>query len=434
MRFRSGTGRLAAGVIGAAISAASVWAGGALASAAPAAARPAIPAPLARALGARPQATLTFEYLVGVYCTSRRNCWTVGTRVTTHAFVAQARQWNGRTWVKRTIPSPGGTSAGGLTEPAAVRCASAAECWTVGFYGKSGGASLNLMLRWNGRRWAAMRVPQPAGTGKTAQNFLNDVTCVSARNCWAVGQFGKSDSSTLNLVLHWNGRKWSRMRVPEPGGTGKKAENKLNNVRCPSSSRCIAVGSYTSGSGKTFNQALIWNGRSWFSQHVPSPGSGTAKNSATLVSLGCGSNTCWAVGSFGPSAGSPALNQVMRWNGRSWSRQFTAQPGGTGKAAQNFLEWVTCTSDRNCWAVGAYGSSGPGTARNQALHWNGRRWAFVRTPNPAGTGLHEENLLLGARCPASSDCWAVGAQVSGTTGHVSHQILHWNGRRWSVWT
>jgi hypothetical protein len=225
--------------------------------------------------------------------------------------------------VKRTIPSPGGTSTGSLTEPAAVRCASAAECWTVGFYGKGGGVALNLMLRWNGRRWAAMRVPQPAGTGKTAQNFLNDVTCVSARNCWAVGQFGKSGSSPLNLVLHWNGR--------------------------------------------------------------------------------------------------------------SWSRQFTAQPGGTGKAAQNLLEWVTCTSDRSCWAVGSYGSSGPGTLRNQALHWNGRRWAFVHTPNPAGTAAHEENVLLGARCPAASDCRAVGAQVS-TTGSVSHEILHWNGKKWSIWT
>ena len=102
------------------------------------------------------------------------------------------------------------------------------------------------MLRWNGRKWSAMSVPQPAGTGKTAQNFLNDVTCVSARNCWAVGYFGKTNSSTLNEVLHWNGKKWTRMRVPEPGGTGEAGREQAQQRPLPASSRCIAVGSYTS--------------------------------------------------------------------------------------------------------------------------------------------------------------------------------------------
>jgi hypothetical protein len=447
MHIRSKASRLAVGLIGGAVISTGIWAGGALAGAAPSAARaqspghdqPARPAPLwqtmrAHAVPARPDAAMTFEYLDGVYCTSRSNCWSVGLRATAHAFLAQARQWNGRTWVKRAVPSPGGTGTDELTEPSAVRCASASECWTVGFYGKTGGVALNLMLRWNGRKWTAMSVPQPAGTGKTAQNFLNDVTCVSARNCWAVGYFGKTNSSTLNEVLHWNGKKWTRMRVPEPGGTGKQAENKLNNVRCPTSSRCIAVGSYTSGSGKTFSQALIWGGKTWSSQHVPSPGSGTAKNASILYGLGCGSgNSCWAVGTFGPSNSDKTLNQVMHWNGRSWSRQFTAQPAGTGNAAQNDLAWVTCSSDRNCWTVGAYGNSGPGTSRNQALHWNGRRWAFVHTPNPAGTAMRDQNVLLSDRCPTSSDCWAVGGQVS-STGNVSHEILHWNGKKWSVWT
>ena len=455
MHVRGKTYRLAAALMSGAIITTGIWAGGGLASAAPSAARaqPSAPARAKaharaaahaqaaqlgqairdHAVPARPDATMTFEFLDGVYCTSRSNCWTVGLRATTNAFIAQARQWNGRTWVKHSIPSPGGTGPGSVTEPAAVRCASAAECWTVGFYGKSGGPSLNLMLRWNGRRWSAMSVPQPAGTGKTSGNFLDDVTCSSARNCWAVGDFGKTNSSTLNLVLHWNGKKWSRLRVPEPGGTGKKAENKLNNVRCPTSSRCIAVGSYTNGSGKTFSQVLIWNGRSWFNQPVPSPGSGTANNASVLFSLGCGPKNCWAVGIFGPSSGRPSLNQVLHWNGRSWSRQFTAQPAGTGKAAQNNLGWVTCTSDRDCWAVGDYGNQGPVTSRNQALHWNGKRWAFVHTPNPAGTALNDQNVLLSDRCPSSSDCWAVGAQVSSATENVSHEILHWNGKKWSVW-
>ena len=56
----------------------------------------------------------------------------------------------------------------------------------------------------------------------------------------------------------------------------------------------------------------------------------------------------------------------------------------------------------------------------------------MHTPNPAGTAMRDQNVLLSDRCPTSSDCWAVGAQVS-NGGNVSHEILHWNGRNWSVW-
>lgn len=176
MHFRAGKHRLAAALISGAVISSGIWAGGALASAAPPAARaqPSAHAQTAQlwqtvrdhAVPVRPDATMTFEYLDGVYCTSHSYCWSVGLRATTHAFLAQARQWNGRTWVKRAIPSPGGTGTDELTEPSAVRCAAASECWTVGFYGKTGGVALNLMLRWNGRKWTAMSVPQPAGPGR----------------------------------------------------------------------------------------------------------------------------------------------------------------------------------------------------------------------------------------------------------------------------
>jgi hypothetical protein len=66
------------------------------------------------------------------------------------------------------------------------------------------------------------------------------------------------------------------------------------------------------------------------------------------------------------------------------------------------------------------------------LHWNGKRWALVHTPNPAGTALQDQNVLISARCANSSDCWAVGGLESATS-NVTNQILHWNGKKWQVW-
>jgi hypothetical protein len=382
----------------------------------------------------RPQAA-GFGFLVGVYCTSRTSCWAIGVQGGSgNTTLSQALHWNGKTWRHVKMPSPGGTGPNAKTELAAVRCATASNCWAVGYYVK-GGATLNAMLHWNGHKWTAMATPEPAGSGKTSQNELTDVTCISVRSCWAVGYFGKVGASRLDLVLHWNGTKWSRVRVPEPGGTTNVSVNTLNNVRCPTSSRCLAVGSDSPGTGthKTFNQALSWAGKSWTVQHVPSPGSGTAHNDATLFGLGCGArSSCWAVGAFGPSSQDRFLNQVLHWNGRTWSRTAMSQPGGTGAIAVNELAWVTCSSAGNCWAVGIYGQTNPATELNQAQHWNGKRWTLVHTPNPAGTATNDENALLSVRCTSAASCWAVGGTVKAGSGTVADEILHWNGMKWSV--
>jgi hypothetical protein len=416
MRVHDHAVRLAAVLIGGTIAASGIWAAGGVASAGPVA--------LARG-----------GYLTSVYCTARSNCWAVGQQRTAgDAVLNQALHWNGTTWKKVNVPSPGGAGAGDSSEPAAVRCASAKECWAAGFSQRNGGPALSEMLHWTGKKWYAMSVPQPAGTGKTAQNVLTDVTCIAARNCWAVGSFGKAGSSRLNLVLHWNGAKWTRVRVPEAGGTGKQAISELNSVRCPTASRCLAVGSYTSGTGspEPFNQVLTWNGRSWVAQRLPNPGTGTPDFENSLIGAGCGAKaSCWAVGSREATSTGGTLDQILRWNGRSWSRQLTSQPGGIASGAQNQLAGVTCNSDRNCWAVGFYGPSGPKFLRNQAQHWNGKHWVIAATPDPSLPGAVASDVLLDVRCPSGADCWAVGAEQN--PGQVSNEILHWNGTKWSVW-
>jgi hypothetical protein len=381
---------------------------------------------------AGPLSAAKISYLDSVYCTARSNCWAVGLDADgSGSILSQALHWNGIAWHMATVPDPGGTSAGDSSELAAVRCASAKECWAVGFYQKSSGPLLGEMLHWNGEKWNAIAVPQPAGTAKSSQNQLTDVTCIAARSCWAAGFFGKAGSSILNLVLHWNGTKWTRVRVPEAGGTRKQSSNELGGIRCPTTTRCLAVGSYSTGtgSGQPFNQVLTWNGRSWAAQRLPRPGSGTPDYSNRLDSIGCGAKaSCWAVGSFRLTSVQQALNQVLHWNGRRWSRALTSQPDGTGPKAENELAGVTCSSASNCWAVGFYGAF----SSNQAQHWNGKHWVLVHTPDPALPGVVPVDSLYSVRCTDAANCWAVGAQQS--PGIVSNQILHWNGKKWSAWT
>jgi hypothetical protein len=386
------------------------------------------------------QAGLSLTALDGVFCTSTRNCWAVGSREAPsgNAVLNQMLHWNGKSWRKTSVPSPAGSAKGALNELFAVRCLDAANCWTVGEDSKNEGlATLNQALHWNGKKWSVVHTPNPAGTKANDNNELFDVTCTSSASCWSVGDFGTPFSSTghqklLNQVLHWNGKHWSRMRVVNPAGTTIAHLNSLFSVRCGSATNCNAAGddgTTQASTYKMYNQVLHWNGKRWSKATTPNPGPSSYGRTSQIDALACGSATnCWGAGDYG--ANSPAQiskNEILHWNGKKWTRSTVTNPAGD----DNFFIGATCQSTRNCWAVGSHGNGEPGTLLNETAHWNGKRWALVHTPNPFGPAMGSENSLLAARCAAAADCWAVGYQMT-TIGDYRNEILHWNGTKWTI--
>jgi hypothetical protein len=253
------------------------------------------------------------------------------------------------------------------------------------------------------------------------------VVCIAHANCWAVGYFG-SQGISANQALHWNGKQWSLVTTPDPDSD---AVNMLGSVRCTSQSACLAVGS-SGVSGSTFttlNEALRWNGKKWLVQTTPDPAGtiGTAVND--LTGLACGSSaSCWAAGSDGSLKGPTKANEILYWNGKKWSAETVPDPDGTSPGTSNVLSWDTCVSASDCWAVGYYGTGS--VTSNQALHWNGHKWTYVIAPDPGATAERGVNVLTGARCVTAANCWAVGTQIMGD--RLVDQILHWNGKKWSV--
>jgi len=98
-------------------------------------------------------------------------------------------------------------------------------------------------------------------------------------------------------------------------------------------------------------------------------------------------------------------------------------PAGAGVRAASSLLYATLfgvavTSARNVWAVGQYQS---GTVlRTLIVHWNGKSWRRVPSPNPARAG----DTLSGVAAMSASSAWAVGER----NGHSL--ILRWNGKSW----
>ena len=128
--------------------------------------------------------------LNNLYCVSGADCWAVGDYVTAHQGTRnQILHWTGKAWRTVSAPNPGGSRGSSVSELFGVRCAGSKNCWAVGYYtGRQG--FLNEALHWNGARWSTARTPQPGTAASGRVDELFDVTCVSASQCWAVGEDG----------------------------------------------------------------------------------------------------------------------------------------------------------------------------------------------------------------------------------------------------
>lgn len=438
MRFPGGSGRIAAVLLGALLLGVAPLGVPQAASAMTGGNAPAVGGPVIRAL---PLPQPGDGDLQGIFCTSSVSCWAVGFFVTGgETQLNEVLRWNGSAWSQVGVPSPGGTADGDSSHLYAVRCTSPRNCWAVGDYQRLEGARFSQALHWNGRTWSLVPTPQPGGTAGGSFSSLFDVVCWSAASCWAVGADGTLGSARpveRNEALHWNGRKWALVPTPDPGGTAANDANVLDGVRCPAARSCLAVGGtgkVISTTGAGLNEVLRWNGRKWLKAAVPSPGGPPDHGGfSELLSLTCTSPTnCWAAGADG-AFGSTVLSQLLRWNGRRWSQASIPEPGGTSGPATQQLSAVTCSSAANCWAVGSYIPSGGETVStlNEAIHWDGASWTLVVTPDPGGFDASDISELNAVRCTSRTSCWAVG--LAGQSGAtVGNQALHWDGVSWAA--
>jgi hypothetical protein len=292
-----------------------------------------------------------------------------------------------------------------------VACASASDCWAVGYYLTGNNTPQTLIEHWNGTSWAIIASPN---TSATQGNALSAVACASASACWAVGSYNNGNVNRT-LIERWNGTSWAIITSPNNGTMG----NGLSGVTC-SASECWAVGWYLYATGDLFTPSALgtlierWAGTSWDIVASPNPEvdfCGTlacAILDSPLVAVTCASaSDCWAIG----NAGIDVLFE--HWDGSSWA--IVASPSFNEQYA--VPKAVTCASASECWAVGYYYDGGAPEPENHAFieRWDGTSWAFVSPPNTT--------LLSGVTCVSASDCWAVGPPIE-----------HWGGTSWAIVT
>ncbi|HEV2375041.1 MAG TPA: hypothetical protein VGS19_23135 [Streptosporangiaceae bacterium] len=302
----------------------------------------------------------------------------------------------------------------------------------------------------------------------SADNTLNGVATVSAKNAWAVGSSTNTVTSVAStLTEHWNGTRWRIVPSPNAGS----AQNLLQAVAViPHTNQLWAVGYFISGGGPLQTLAERWDGTDW--DVVPSPNVGTGSNSLGAV-VALSATDAWAVGA---SSETPSSSQALieHWDGTTWSVvssptltgnvnlagltavRSTSQlwaSGGTGNATLtehfdgtswsvvpspnapgstggDFLYGTRAVAASNVWAVGSTGSGG-NPVLTLTEHWDGTSWSVIPSPNPSAVG----NVLFAvAPIPGTTQVWAVGEEGSANPGPFQTLVERWDGTSWSVVT
>jgi len=275
-------------------------------------------------------------------------------------------RWNDTRWSIVPTPVPSDVTNGSDVE--AVSCTSVTFCMAVGNYAAPGTFKL-LVERWDGSRWSIVSSPAPPGIngGKNPGayvSYLSGVSCTSTTNCTAVGEYMPSYRSAVNktLVERWNGTSWSTVASPNPPGTYPM----LSSVSCTSATNCVAVGNYHDNANEMKTLIEQWNGTHWKlatnpnpTAQITDPQSKIACTSATtcdstLLAVSCTTTTnCVAVGNYNYHLRNnfffTVRTLVEHWNGTRW--MITASPNRPGAASS--LDAVSCTTTTNCTAVGA---------------------------------------------------------------------------------
>ncbi len=276
----------------------------------------------------------------------------------------------------------------------------------------------------------------PVSTANVSFSMLNDVSCPSTTFCLAVGVAGSSGAHWRPLAERFDGRAFDVLASPSPWGA------QLVGVACRTARFCLAVGS---DGNDTFSER--WNGTGWSVISTPSP---RLDGGDLLAKVACVSTSdCFSIGVENGGTKN-ALPLVERWNGTTWS--LVATP----VVPSPVLESISCPSATSCFVVGIKDAAA-GLGRPLIEHWNGR--AFVLSPAPSPGGQ-----LFSVACGGPASCVAVGNSgggqalllyLAGGSWHTSPpppllslgatacvspsscfavggDTAHWNGRTWAL--
>ncbi len=349
--------------------------------------------------------------VLSVSCPSAGNC-AVGGYYQNHGkqgFLAV--ESNGRWRQAIEVPGLGALNKGGPAQVYQVSCASAGSCAAGGFYRDGDGHQQGFAVSESNGRWRqAIEVPGLGTLNKGGNAAVSSVSCASAESCAAGGAYTDGGGHQQGFVaVKRNGRWRQAIEVPGLGTLNKGGTAAVNSVSCASAGNCSAGGDYsTDTSGAT--QAFVVSERngSWgAAQQVA--GALNVGGEASVGSVSCASaGSCSAGGGYRDGSDNYQAFVISEVNGTWAAARETAGNLNINGAASVYS--VSCASAGNCSAGGDYDY-----AYNFGFVVSEKNGVWGKAISVPGLGALAFRFsdVLSASCASAGNCAAGGDYETG---------------------
>ena len=300
------------------------------------------------------------------------------------------------------------------------------ENGSVTFTNNSPG-TIDLIIDITGYYWAAgltvdsRSAPLPADAlaaapaGEILNGNLADVSCGSSR-CVAVGSY-TTDDGPVGLIDTFTGSGWQPSPAPAPPASG--SVTRLGAVSC-TGEMCAAAGS-SDTAGIPGGVLLLSRDGQWTTTMAAAPQNAPAGagQSVNLSSVACPTTEfCVAVGNY--SYAGQQFGLLETYTGTGWVASKAPELSDSAAATQ--LTAVSCVGPGECVAVGTYATSG-GATKGVLVTLSGTAWTAGAAPVPTDSAPSIFVALNQVHC-SGEQCIAVGSySLSNTFGDERVQGL-----------
>jgi hypothetical protein len=158
--------------------------------------------------------------LAPVVTTGPKNTWVLTEDFTTK--IAYGYRFNGSTWHRRKLPAaPDANSSIGY-----VTASASNDIWAL-----TSAGSQPASMRYNGSKWQVISFPAKLGPA-AADLGPQQILAVSPKDVWATFSPNATTGTGTLVLLHWNGRRWSKItgKLPNASLTGAIASDGTGGV------------------------------------------------------------------------------------------------------------------------------------------------------------------------------------------------------------
>lgn len=236
---------------------------------------------------------------LSVSASSASNAWAVGDGLPTSTPLIA--HWNGHKWAVLKD-----TKQTGFND-SEVSTSSAKNVWILGTDVKG-----VVVTFWNGHKFKVMQLTLPAGAS------VNRIATTSSKNTWVAGSISVG-TTTLHpqpFTEHWNGKKWSRVKVASPGYYAQTS------ALSASGSHAYLAGTSSAKTGTVSSAfVLVYSGGKWRNGHAASPGHSSQLNAISVSSAGGAAVGQWSRnGECGVAHPTPFVPLAENLGGSSWHK------------------------------------------------------------------------------------------------------------------